>query len=142
MQVGARSVLLEGSLMEDYSVLQPGSVLPPTRRVPEGETTAAVVARPLHALPQAYQSLRRAYARTECSEITARLQQVMSASPPWSAGILPQSGALHAAESGRALCTVVSVWSGGLADPVVATAFCCAPQASCGVVCQPGSSVS
>jgi carbonic anhydrase/acetyltransferase-like protein (isoleucine patch superfamily) len=35
-QVGARSVLLEGSMMEDYSVLQPGSVLPPTRRVPSG----------------------------------------------------------------------------------------------------------
>jgi hypothetical protein len=36
VQVGARSVLLEGSMMEDYSVLQPGSVLPPTRRVPTG----------------------------------------------------------------------------------------------------------
>lgn len=40
LQVGARSVLLEGSLMEDYTVLQPGSVLPPTRRVPEGEAAA------------------------------------------------------------------------------------------------------
>jgi carbonic anhydrase/acetyltransferase-like protein (isoleucine patch superfamily) len=35
--VGARSVLLEGSLMEPYSSLAPGSVLPPARRVPEGE---------------------------------------------------------------------------------------------------------
>lgn len=44
-KVGARSVLLEGSLMEDYSVLQPGSVLPPTRRVPEGELWGGVPAR-------------------------------------------------------------------------------------------------
>jgi carbonic anhydrase/acetyltransferase-like protein (isoleucine patch superfamily) len=35
--VGARSVLCEGSLMEPYSMLTPGSVLPPARRVPEGE---------------------------------------------------------------------------------------------------------
>lgn len=41
-QVGARSVLLEGSLMEEYSVLQPGSVLPPTRRVPSGKETECV----------------------------------------------------------------------------------------------------
>jgi hypothetical protein len=39
MQVGARCVLLEGSMMEDYSQLQPGSVLPPTRRVPSGDNT-------------------------------------------------------------------------------------------------------
>lgn len=37
VQVGARSVLLEGSLMEKHSVLQPGSVLPPTRRIPSGK---------------------------------------------------------------------------------------------------------
>jgi hypothetical protein len=41
-QVGARSVLLEGSLMEEHSILQPGSVLPPTRRVPSGGWTCAV----------------------------------------------------------------------------------------------------
>jgi hypothetical protein len=35
--VGARSVLMEGSMMEAFSVLAPGSVLPPARRVPEGE---------------------------------------------------------------------------------------------------------
>jgi len=44
-KVGARSVLLEGSLMEEYSVLQPGSVLPPTRRVPSGEVWGGVPAR-------------------------------------------------------------------------------------------------
>jgi len=42
VQVGARSVLLEGSMMEDYSQLQPGSVLPPTRRVPSGEASSAL----------------------------------------------------------------------------------------------------
>jgi carbonic anhydrase/acetyltransferase-like protein (isoleucine patch superfamily) len=35
--VGARSVLCEGSMMEFESVLAPGSVLPPARRVPAGE---------------------------------------------------------------------------------------------------------
>lgn len=35
--VGARSVLMEGSMMESFSMLEPGSVLPPARRVPEGE---------------------------------------------------------------------------------------------------------
>lgn len=35
--VGARSVLLEGSLMETNSILEPGSVLPPARRIPSGE---------------------------------------------------------------------------------------------------------
>lgn len=49
-KVGARSVLLEGSLMEDYSVLQPGSVLPPTRRVPSGEVWGGVPARFVRAL--------------------------------------------------------------------------------------------
>eukprot|EP00878_Enallax_costatus_P001035 GHUV01001170.1.p1 GENE.GHUV01001170.1~~GHUV01001170.1.p1 ORF type:complete len:295 (+),score=84.81 GHUV01001170.1:199-1083(+) len=44
VKVGARSVLLEGSLMEDHSVLQPGSVLPPTRRVPEGDLWGGVPA--------------------------------------------------------------------------------------------------
>lgn len=38
--VGARSALLEGSMMEPYSMLAPGSVLPPARRVPEGELWA------------------------------------------------------------------------------------------------------
>eukprot|EP00879_Flechtneria_rotunda_P004025 GHRR01004267.1.p1 GENE.GHRR01004267.1~~GHRR01004267.1.p1 ORF type:complete len:293 (+),score=90.22 GHRR01004267.1:153-1031(+) len=45
VKIGARSVLLEGSLMEDYSMLAPGSVLPPTRRVPEGELWGGVPAR-------------------------------------------------------------------------------------------------
>lgn len=35
--VGTRSILMEGSMMEPYSVLAPGSVLPPARRIPEGE---------------------------------------------------------------------------------------------------------
>lgn len=43
--VGARSVLMEGSMMEAYSVLAPGSVLPPARRVPEGELWAGNPAR-------------------------------------------------------------------------------------------------
>jgi carbonic anhydrase/acetyltransferase-like protein (isoleucine patch superfamily) len=38
--VGAKSVLCEGSMMEPYSILAPGSVLPPARRVPEGELWA------------------------------------------------------------------------------------------------------
>ncbi|WIA15789.1 hypothetical protein OEZ85_002402 [Tetradesmus obliquus] len=51
-KVGARSVLLEGSMMEDYSVLQPGSVLPPTRRVPTGEVWGGVPARFVRALSE------------------------------------------------------------------------------------------
>ncbi|GBF97437.1 gamma carbonic anhydrase-like mitochondrial [Raphidocelis subcapitata] len=43
--VGARSVLMEGSMMESHSVLAPGSVLPPARRVPEGELWAGNPAR-------------------------------------------------------------------------------------------------
>jgi carbonic anhydrase/acetyltransferase-like protein (isoleucine patch superfamily) len=43
--VGARSVLMEGSMMESYSVLAPGSVLPPARRVPAGELYAGNPAR-------------------------------------------------------------------------------------------------
>lgn len=43
--VGARSVLMEGSMMETRSVLAPGSVLPPARRVPEGELWAGNPAR-------------------------------------------------------------------------------------------------
>ncbi|KAF8057852.1 GAMMACAL1 [Scenedesmus sp. PABB004] len=49
-KVGARSVLLEGSMMESHSVLAPGSVLPPTRRVPEGELWGGVPARFIRAL--------------------------------------------------------------------------------------------
>ena len=43
--VGARSVLMEGSMMEPRSQLAPGSVLPPARRVPEGELWAGNPAR-------------------------------------------------------------------------------------------------
>lgn len=43
--VGARSVLMEGSMMESFSKLAPGSVLPPARRVPEGELWAGNPAR-------------------------------------------------------------------------------------------------
>ena len=43
--VGARSVLMEGSMMETRSMLAPGSVLPPARRVPEGELWAGNPAR-------------------------------------------------------------------------------------------------
>lgn len=43
--VGARSVLMEGSLMEPRSQLAPGSVLPPARRVPAGELWAGNPAR-------------------------------------------------------------------------------------------------
>lgn len=38
--VGARSSLLEGSMMEDNSILAPGSVVPPARRIPSGELWA------------------------------------------------------------------------------------------------------
>lgn len=43
--VGAKSVLLEGSMMEPNSILSPGSVLPPARRVPTGELWAGNPAR-------------------------------------------------------------------------------------------------
>lgn len=43
--IGAKSVLLEGAMMEPYSILAPGSVLPPARRVPEGELWAGSPAR-------------------------------------------------------------------------------------------------
>jgi len=43
--VGARSVLMEGSMMETQSILAPGSVLPPARRVPKGELWAGNPAR-------------------------------------------------------------------------------------------------
>ena len=48
--VGARSVLLEGSMMEEGSVLAPGSVLPPARRVPAGEMWGGNPARFIRAL--------------------------------------------------------------------------------------------
>ena len=35
--IGARSVLCEGSIVESESILAPGSVLPPARRIPSGE---------------------------------------------------------------------------------------------------------
>lgn len=38
--IGARSVLMEGSMVEQYAILAPGTVLPPARRVPEGELWA------------------------------------------------------------------------------------------------------
>jgi carbonic anhydrase/acetyltransferase-like protein (isoleucine patch superfamily) len=64
-KVGARSVLLEGSLMEDYTVLQPGSVLPPTRRVPEGELWGGVPARFIRKLSED----ERAALREEADDI-------------------------------------------------------------------------
>jgi carbonic anhydrase/acetyltransferase-like protein (isoleucine patch superfamily) len=38
--IGANSVLLEGSLVEKFAVLEPGSVLPAGARVPSGEVRA------------------------------------------------------------------------------------------------------
>lgn len=61
-KVGARSVLLEGSMMENYSVLQPGSVLPPTRRVPEGELWGGVPARFIRLLSEDEQEALKAEA--------------------------------------------------------------------------------
>jgi carbonic anhydrase/acetyltransferase-like protein (isoleucine patch superfamily) len=43
--IGARAVLLEGSLVEEDAILAPGSVLPPARRVPSGELWAGAPAR-------------------------------------------------------------------------------------------------
>jgi carbonic anhydrase/acetyltransferase-like protein (isoleucine patch superfamily) len=38
--IGAKSALMEGSIVEENAVLAPGSVLPPARRVPSGELWA------------------------------------------------------------------------------------------------------
>jgi carbonic anhydrase/acetyltransferase-like protein (isoleucine patch superfamily) len=38
--VGAKCSLMEGAFVEDNSILAPGSVLPPARRVPSGELWA------------------------------------------------------------------------------------------------------
>jgi carbonic anhydrase/acetyltransferase-like protein (isoleucine patch superfamily) len=35
--VGARSVVCEGAILEHESILAPGSVVPPARRIPSGE---------------------------------------------------------------------------------------------------------
>jgi carbonic anhydrase/acetyltransferase-like protein (isoleucine patch superfamily) len=35
--VGARSIICEGAVMEGESILAPNSVVPPARRIPEGE---------------------------------------------------------------------------------------------------------
>jgi gamma-carbonic anhydrase len=35
--IGARSVVCEGAIIESESVITPGSVVPPARRIPSGE---------------------------------------------------------------------------------------------------------
>ncbi len=35
--IGARSVICEGALVETESIITPGSVVPPARRIPSGE---------------------------------------------------------------------------------------------------------
>ena len=35
--IGARSVVCEGAILESESILAPGTVVPPARRIPSGE---------------------------------------------------------------------------------------------------------
>lgn len=43
--IGARSVVCEGAVVESESILAPGSVVPPARRIPSGELWAGNPAR-------------------------------------------------------------------------------------------------
>lgn len=86
--VGAKSVLCEGSMMEPYSILAPGSVLPPARRVPEGELWAGSPARFVRKLTKDEVSS----GRTSCAHL-----QVPAARTGRSSAVLAQAGNEQAA---------------------------------------------
>jgi gamma-carbonic anhydrase len=89
--VGARSVLMEGSMMESFSVLAPGSVLPPARRVPEGELWAGNPARFVRQLSE-----------DERAEIKAVAEEVRRLAWELAAEELPHGTAWRGVEAQRA----------------------------------------
>jgi carbonic anhydrase/acetyltransferase-like protein (isoleucine patch superfamily) len=89
--VGARSVLMEGSMMESHSVLAPGSVLPPARRVPTGELWAGNPARFVRKLTD-----------DERDEIRAVAVEVRRLASQHSAEELPHGTAWRGVEAQRA----------------------------------------
>lgn len=89
--VGARSTLMEGSMMESYSMLAPGSVLPPARRVPEGELWAGNPARFVRKLTE-----------DEKEEIKAIAEEVRRLAWQHAADELPHGTAWRGVEEQRA----------------------------------------
>ena len=81
--IGAKSILMEGSVVQTHSKLSPGTVLPPGRLVPSGQLWAGNPARFVRDLTndEVSQCTLKARPKSQCSLILQLWQQSMSGTP-------------------------------------------------------------